>query len=76
MRNRSGALFYNGCGVHVDGHIACWSGDEELNPSVSRTFTDLSGTGRYGCGLRTDGRLVCWDGVSRGDTVRLAFPPY
>ncbi len=52
---------YGGCGIRVDGRIACWGDDTwgQASPP-SGTFSDIAAGRMTLCAIETGGELACW----------------
>ncbi|HCH66406.1 MAG TPA: hypothetical protein DFR83_26620 [Deltaproteobacteria bacterium] len=52
---------YEGCGVHPDGSVTCYSSGYGYRPFVGRDFADVAVDWFTACALRADGSVVCLD---------------
>ena len=55
------------CGLHENGAITCWGGNEygQTIPPAGR-FTDISAGDSYSCAIRENGEIACWGRNFRG----------
>ena len=63
------------CGLHFDGTVVCWGGNEsgEASPPEGEVFAEISAGSSHTCGLGPDGVGVCWGSVdSPPDSERLS----
>jgi hypothetical protein len=63
--------YIRGCGVKVDGNLACWGAIPSSEAIPQGTFTSVSVGDSFACAVRTDGTVACWNQFGAGGI----FPP-